>query len=339
MNLLRGGSNEMKMISARPPKTMRIENRSLPCLPAILAMLVVAGCPVDRSGFGLAGVDASSAGGASTAGTGGRAAVGSGGAGVAAGGTGGGDPGLGGEVGSGGSGSGGEPGTGGRFIGTGGHADDGGASGGSGGSGASAGPGGQGGVPADGTCNATTCPTGCCMGNVCRNGRNDQRCGTAGAACAPCPSCYQCSNTGVCGLDPDAVWDVICSSATISASMPSNVNSAWDTDTTGVGTLPDPFCQFTRNGDAQMATTTLMNTLAPVWNQSIAPTNVDLTESFLTSDPWEVTVVDDDFGVTANDLACSIAPQLTAADFAAGTVALPPTRRCTALTIKLVCAQ
>jgi hypothetical protein len=177
------------------------------------------------------------------------------------------------------------------------------------------------------------------MGTVCMTNRNDQRCGAAGAACAPCPACYQCSNMGVCGLDPGALWDVICSSATIATTMPSNTNGAWDTGVNGAAALPDPFCQFVRNGSAEAETTTLANTLEPVWNQSVGPTNVRVTQNFLVSRAWEIAVIDDDMGVTTNDLVCSVAPQLTAADFAAATVELPPTQRCTGLTIKLVCAE
>jgi hypothetical protein len=121
--------------------------------------------------------------------------------------------------------------------------------------------------------------------------------------------------------------------------MPANTNGAWDTGVTGVAALPDPFCEFTRDGVVQTATATVMNTLAPEWDESIAPTDVKVTQTFLVSEPWEVKVIDDDFGSTTDDLVCSVAPQLTEADFAAGTVDLPPTRRCNSLTIKLICAE
>ena len=286
----------------------------------------------------LTGTGGASAAGGGTGGDG-TGGTGTGGTGIDA--TGGAMSGSGGNdapTGSGGTvaiGSGGSVGTGG-LVGTGGIGT---ASGGvRGAGGGRGGAGGRGGVPGVAACDASNCANGCCMGSMCVTNRTDQRCGNAGAACAPCDPCYQCSNRGVCGLTPGAPWDVICSSATLTPTMPMNANGAWDAGN-GVGALPDPFCQFTRNGNAQATTTTLMNTLAPVWDESIAPANLNLTQNFLVSQAWEVTVIDDDGNNAQSDLACSVAPQLTAADFAAGTVALPPTQRCTSLTIKLVCAQ
>ena len=191
-------------------------------------------------------------------------------------------------------------------------------------------------------CNANTCAGGCCQGDICMTGDSDQRCGIGGVKCTPCERCYRCAPPGVCALNPDSPWKVLCSSATIAPSMPSNVNGTWDTEFAGADALPDPFCQSSINGVAQMATMTLLNTLAPVWNQSIVPeASRGASENFLVSQPWVVSVIDEDFGVTdnGNDLACSIEPRLTAGDFAAGTVTFPTTQRCTSLTISLVCDE
>lgn len=187
------------------------------------------------------------------------------------------------------------------------------------------------------TCNPSTCPNGCCMGTACLTNRNDQHCGTASVACASCAACYQCSDVGVCELDPSANWDIICSSATIVPTKPLNV--PWDVATPGISPLPDPYCQFTLDGASLARTTTLLNTLTPMWNQSITPTSMDITEDILVSQAgrWQVGVVDEDLGVMPADPVCAAVPRLTPANFAAGMVALPATPNCTSLTIQLVC--
>jgi hypothetical protein len=144
---------------------------------------------------------------------------------------------------------------------------------------------------------------------------------------------------GACQLDPGAPWDLICVSATVAATKPTGAQ--WDPSTSTVSPLPDPFCELTIDGNRAATTATMLNTLSPQWDQSIAPANMDLTTMFLTmkAGSWAVAVLDDDANQTSFDPICSVSPTLTPADFAAGTLQLPPTQSCLSLSIQLVCAQ
>jgi len=101
--------------------------------------------------------------------------------------------------------------------------------------------------------------------------------------------------------------------------------------------LPDPYCQFALDGVRRGATSTVMQTLTPVWNESITTSSSgqNITYAILTSplDRWAVAVRDEDGNsITLDDAVCSATPRLTAADFLAGTVELPATGSCTGLT-------
>lgn len=309
-----------------------------PVLLLLIATLAATECALDNRGL-IGNVDGATGrieirqvdGGS---GTGGTPIVGTGGANAGSGGA----VGSGGESASGGAvGSGGAGGGGGSAIGPGG--TQGLAGGGLGGR-AGAGVGGRTGLGgADGICSPSTCANGCCSGGTCVANRTDQICGRAGAACAPCDACSQCSALGVCALNPTARWNVICSSATLTPTRPGNL--AWDTDVLGAAALPDPFCEFVMGASALVSTDILSNTLVPMWNQSITPPGMNVTENFLIMQAgrWSVSVTDDDAGVTTNDLACSVTPRLTTADFAAGTVTFPAAQSCLSLTIRLTCAE
>ncbi|MES1172352.1 MAG: C2 domain-containing protein [Bacteroidota bacterium] len=307
------------------------------------------GAPVTGTGGGI-GLDAGTGGmgEGGAAGTGGRASTGGNL------GTGGGNPATGGaNPGTGGDNS---PGTGGTNPGTGGAATGGAATGGGGTGGAATGGVGTGGRMGTGgagtggaapTCNANNCANGCCNGTTCVTNRTNMRCGPGGAACAPCGACYQCSDaSGACALSPGARWDVLCASATFAPTKPGNV--LWDSNAGSVaGALPDAYCQFTleasgMGGGQQGRTSLVMDSLAPVWNQSLVPsTGTNITYSLLSAQPtrWSVSVIDDDGGAANDDTLCTVTPRLTAADFAAGAVTFPATQSCNSLTLHLVCAQ
>ncbi len=294
--------------------------------------------------IGAGGTIGIGSGGSSTTGTGGTAtggtatggtAMGSGGGPTSSGGS----VASGGRVGSGGAiGSGGAPGTGGDVA-PGGTTGSGGIATG----GAPGGGGGRGTGGATASCSALTCPNGCCMGGTCVTNRNDERCGTAGATCAPCSACSQCSNAGACALIASAQWNVVCVSATIAPTKPEG--TIWDSSGTTTTAVPDPFCQLTLDGVPRTGARTpvLMDTLAPVWNQTITPTNgTNVTHNVLVAQPtrWSVNVIDDDTDTSGtNDPICTAAPRLTAADFAEGIVKVPATGSCTSLVIQLVCAE
>lgn len=283
-----------------------------------LTLGVPTACSVDQTGLE-SPVASAGAGGDTGIATGGAGMLGSGGL-----------TGSGGLLGSGGvTDSGGKPASGGAV-----------ASGGMQGSGGMRGTGGSG-TGGAAACNPSTCPTGCCgaNGNCVTTNQNDQRCGTAGAACMPCGTCFQCG-AGACQPRPAARWTMTAGSATVAATKVGNMT--WDPMMPpGMGPQPDPFCQLTVNGVSAARTTSILNTVSPVWNQPLVPTNMDLTSDFLMAQParWTLGVFDDDGTQTLFETMCTVTPHLTAADLTAGMVTFPPTQSCTSLSIQLTCAE
>lgn len=86
-----------------------------------------------------------------------------------------------------------------------------------------------------------------------------------------------------------------------------------------------------------VVTSTKMNTLAPVWNESITPASPALPASRLMSQamPWSINLFDED--TSADDTICQLSPQLSGAAFTAGTVTLTGPL-CPKLVVNLSCA-
>jgi hypothetical protein len=98
----------------------------------------------------------------------------------------------------------------------------------------------------------------------------------------------------------------------------------------------------------------VLNTYEPSWDEDITPDSLSssnqgsggggrITAAALManmgSNRWGVAVVDDDGSSLLNDAVCAVTPNLTAADFTAGTVSFPNTGSCLSLTIQLQCAE
>jgi len=265
--------------------------------------------------------------GGSSAGTGGAGQAGAGGS----------------VIGGTGGGSGGQP----AITGTGGQpAAIGGGAGGAAGAVATAGVGGRaaggaGGAPSVvAACNAATCPTGCCDGNRCVSAPSTQQCGLAGAACQTCAACQRCSTSGACELDPQSRWQMFAVSATL-APLYSD-GSAWDgtRDLYG-GALPDPFVQFEMPvGNALGYTDTIVDSVAPIWNQAVIPSSAAVRASDLLpgGTAWSLWVGDDD-GNTYAELMCEMTGPLSTADFAAGAFGRSGLDGCLTVSMRLVCAM
>ena len=105
--------------------------------------------------------------------------------------------------------------------------------------------------------------------------------------------------------------------------------------------LPIRFCEFQLDKVGQADTGVLTDTLSPMWNQSITPTNTNITPNFLISQAgnWSIFVGDDDGGLQRFENVCTVFPMLTAANFTTGIVKFANVQSCTSLTIQLVCAQ
>lgn len=217
------------------------------------------------------------------------------------------------------------------------------------------GPGGMGGVSVP-ACGPATCAKGCCEGDTCITARTDGHCGNGGAACAACGKCFRCANAGSCEVEPASTWRMLCSSAVLSATQPNG--QPWDAPQAGgpgrpgngmgpgqgpgpgvaSAELPDPTCRLSFGLlTADASTSVLMNTLTPTWNESITPTPLTAGQLMSQAMPWSITVSDDDDRMTS-DPACTVTPQLTAADFAAADVTFTNVQSCTKLSVHLTCA-
>jgi len=203
-------------------------------------------------------------------------------------------------------------------------------------------------------CGPKTCATGCCDGDRCVTTHTTDKCGANGAACTKCNSCFRCSNAGACEVDPMSTWKIVCVAATLSSTK-SNFQSwdQWD-QMNGPGgpiggggpgnnstdLLPDPFCQLSVGiGDNVVGTTAILdNTTTPRWNEAITSALSPLTAGQLTSQstPWAITVQDDD-GKDRPELACRVAPQLTASDFVSTDVTFNNVQSCLTLNLHLTC--
>ena len=159
--------------------------------------------------------------------------------------------------------------------------------------------------------------------------------GTGGSPCASCRSCFRCV-MDVCQPDPNAAWNVICSSATIASLKPSG--AVWDsTSNAPPGTWPDTFCRLTLDNNRVRSTSTVMDSLMPVWNASVTPTGSRITAALLMSANNRMRIAVTDVDATDEDAVCTTTPRVTAADLEKGTVTFANLGSCTSLTLGLVC--
>lgn len=305
------------------------------------------------SGSGGAGFDGGGGTGGGARGTGGIAGVGgagragAGGAGDGAAGKGTGGNGTGGNMagsggdrdGTGGGDGGGSGGAGGLGTGAAGGASTGtaGADGGVGGT-AGAGVGGGGGRPSAG-CDPTNCTSGCCAGAVCVPSPSAQQCGRGGMSCQTCLACQRCSALGACELDPASHWQMSAVSAALAKREPDGV-TLWDEpgEVFG-GSAPDPFAQFEMpTGSPIGATTTIVDTTAPTWNQLLEPGGTTLQASDLLpgGQVWQIWIGDDD-GNNLGEVMCELNGPIDAAAFAAGGFTRTNLMSCSSVTIQLTC--
>jgi hypothetical protein len=198
------------------------------------------------------------------------------------------------------------------------------------------------------TCNSMTCPDGCCAGNACVTKLSAQQCGR-GQACQPCAGCERCSTAGACELDPASQWDLIAASAVLNRNDPYYASGTGPWDLTGEqfgGARPDPFCQLDMPvGTPIYGTTSLIDNLAPAWNQPLNAPGTTLTASDLLPGglDWQIWVGDDDGG-GVGEVMCEINAPIAAADFKAGGFMrtnvgsqFSSAPSCTSVTFKLTC--
>ena len=183
-----------------------------------------------------------------------------------------------------------------------------GGNGGAGGTGAGGVSGSSGGGHGD-TCNASSCPNGCCQNGQCVTNRTSQACGNGGGACAPCGACLRCGSAGACEPDPSSSWKVTCVSAKVSATKPNG--QVWDPAySSPPQSNADPFCRLDTRDGRSRSSPIMMDTLTPVWNADVTPTSGGgLTASLLLGQgQWTITVLDDDPAVPTTETICTVSP-------------------------------
>jgi hypothetical protein len=113
------------------------------------------------------------------------------------------------------------------------------------------------------------------------------------------------------------------------------------------GPLPDPFVQLDLQLDLQLDqpmvkslgwTTTVVDTVTPVWNELLHPQNMPLEASQLLpgGQTWQIWVGDEDAD-QLGQVMCEIDGPLAASDFAAGGFTRTNLDACQSVTIALTC--
>ncbi len=180
-------------------------------------------------------------------------------------------------------------------------------------------------------CDATSCPNGCCNGNLCLSGDTAIACGDGGEPCSTCALCFTCSATHKCEVNPDSRWTVSCDSAEIKPQKSPGVN--WDT----ASLYPDPYCAWEMpfGTFSPLVTSFRTDDLTPSWTEVIA---TDVRASDLMGPSWTVRVFDDDRdeGGTAEDI-CGVSLPLQESHLASGSVTFAETQRCDFVNVTVTC--
>jgi hypothetical protein len=173
-------------------------------------------------------------------------------------------------------------------------------------------------------CSPATC-SGCCQNGFCQPGRTKLHCGTGGNTCDVCTAPNTiCKTERACGIDPDHVWTVQPTMATIAAN---NGGSGWDIG----GGLPDPFVTLAcPTGSATtIKTPTANNTLSPTW----ASGSCTMTTKDLEAIGFELATFDEDTAI--NDTISAKGPlKPTETNLSAGSMTISNGGNLVSLTIQ-----
>ncbi len=132
------------------------------------------------------------------------------------------------------------------------------------------------------TCNPASC-SGCCEGNTCRPGNQNELCGALGGNCLSCTATSQiCGAGGVCGdcaKSSECSGNAVCFSkacvppfsspkwkVTIISAKVTSDNQGVDWD--GGNKKPDPLVTFNIDAKLAVATTTKNDEYEPVWDET-----------------------------------------------------------------------
>jgi hypothetical protein len=150
---------------------------------------------------------------------------------------------------------------------------------------------------------------GCCDGDTCQPGDDDDACGAGGAACQACGRWGECGDASICELAAASRWSVIASAGTLSAT--NHGGGGWDGD----GDLPDVYLRATladpASGQVRSERTDAHETLTPSWDQTLFS---DVTAAAL--EGMQLEIYDEDGNADDSAGICTAAVRLE--DAAAG---------------------
>lgn len=207
-------------------------------------------------------------------------------------------------------------GTGDSGTGGGGGSSLGGGSGGGGGSGSGGGSG--------ATCSALNC-TGCCFNGACQPGITAAACGKNGAACSACQANQLCRVDQSCGVDPNSMWKVQPTAATIA---PNNNGSTWDGDSSAPDVIVRLDCAPT--GTSWDSSTAEVQSYSPTW----ATGGCTAKASDLLSGGFDLQLIDVD-AVTDDTITGVLAASVREADFVSGRMTFNASGGLQSLTVTL----
>jgi hypothetical protein len=157
------------------------------------------------------------------------------------------------------------------------------------------------------TCDATSCPSGCCSAdNTCQQGDSASACGDGGGACTACASGEQCTNNSCAVKDPGLkTYTVIAEKANVTNAGVVFCNS----------TMTDTLCDVylnAKSGSESANTKTINNSMHPQWNKTLFQIKGTELKAGVT-----IKVYDDDPGPW-NPRMCSVSYNVTDADLTSG---------------------
>lgn len=200
-----------------------------------------------------------------------------------------------------------------------------------GGSGGSAGGGFGGGSASGGgggstvTCNAANC-TGCCFNGACQPGSTAAACGKNAAACTACQTNQVCRVDQTCGVDPNSMWKVQPTSATIA---PNNNGATWDGDSSAPDVIIRLDCPPISSSSWDSSTPEVQS-YSPTWTTGGCTAKAsDLLSAGFAFQAIDVDAVNDD------TITSPLASTVREADFVSGQLTFNPSGGLQALTVRL----
>lgn len=177
-----------------------------------------------------------------------------------------------------------------------------------------------------GACNASTCP-GCCFNDVCQAGNTPAACGKAGAECNACSSWQTCSATQACNANPELIWTVQPSSATIA---PNNSGSDWDVDVSAPDVVAQLACPPFPASGAQLTATPEAQSYSPSWTTGGCSAKAsDLLAHGFNIQAWDIDAASDD------PITAALNVKVTETELAIGSIGLGVNGGLQSMTVKL----